>query len=177
MANIITGCRIVCSILLLFFPAFSTGFYALYLICGFSDMIDGALARKTGTVSEFGAKFDTASDIIFAAACLIKLLPAMNIPQWLYVWIIVIASIKIINVVLGFICHKRFAAVHTKMNKVAGLLLFALPLTLKFIDIKYSSPFICAAAAFAALLEGYYISAGRHVNIYEGSKPSDKPYH
>lgn len=31
MANIITGIRILCSIALLFFPAFSPAFYALYL--------------------------------------------------------------------------------------------------------------------------------------------------
>ena len=50
MANIITGIRIVCSIALLFCPVFSPAFYALYLTAGVSDMIDGTVARKTGTV-------------------------------------------------------------------------------------------------------------------------------
>ena len=54
MANIITGIRIVLSVALLFCPALSPMFYALYIAAGFSDMIDGAVARKTGTVSEFG---------------------------------------------------------------------------------------------------------------------------
>ena len=44
MANIITGCRILCSILLLFVPAFSPLFYILYLVAGFTDMIDGTIA-------------------------------------------------------------------------------------------------------------------------------------
>ena len=44
MANIITGCRILCSILLLFVPAFSSTFYILYLVAGFTDMIDGTIA-------------------------------------------------------------------------------------------------------------------------------------
>lgn len=44
MANIITGCRILGSIILLFFPAFSSWFYILYLLCGFTDMIDGSIA-------------------------------------------------------------------------------------------------------------------------------------
>ena len=63
-ANIITGVRILCSIALLFCPAFSISFYSLYIIAGGSDMIDGAIARKTGTVSAFGAKFDTVADLI-----------------------------------------------------------------------------------------------------------------
>ena len=51
IANILTGYRILGSILLLFFPAFSTEFYITYLLCGFSDMIDGTIARKTNTAS------------------------------------------------------------------------------------------------------------------------------
>lgn len=46
MANIITSSGILCSIVLLFFPAFSPCFYFFYIICGFSDMIDGTVARK-----------------------------------------------------------------------------------------------------------------------------------
>ena len=66
MANIITGIRIVLSVALLIFPALSPAFFVLYVAGGLSDMIDGAVARKTGTVSEFGSKLDTIADIIFA---------------------------------------------------------------------------------------------------------------
>ncbi|MBO4457811.1 MAG: CDP-alcohol phosphatidyltransferase family protein [Butyrivibrio sp.] len=59
MANIITGIRIVCSIALLFCPALSVTFKLLYIIAGVSDMIDGTIARKTGTVSELGSTLDT----------------------------------------------------------------------------------------------------------------------
>ena len=157
MANIITGCRILCSIILLFFPAFSPAFYVFYLIAGLTDMIDGTIARKTNTVSEFGSKLDTVADFVFAVACLIKLLPVMNIPLWLWIWIVIISGIKIINVVSGFICRKNFVAEHTVMNKVTGVLLFLLPLTLKFIELKYSAISVCAIATFAAIQEGYYI--------------------
>ena len=51
-ANVITTCRIVSSIYLLFCPVFSVRFYAVYLFCGFTDMIDGAIARKSNAVSE-----------------------------------------------------------------------------------------------------------------------------
>ena len=59
MANIITGIRIVLSIALLFFPALSPAFFVLYVAGGLSDMIDSVVARRTGTVSEFGSRLDT----------------------------------------------------------------------------------------------------------------------
>ena len=65
IANIITGSRIIFSLLLLFVPLTSAWFYTLYLLCGFTDMIDGAIARKAGAVSQFGARLDTAADFIF----------------------------------------------------------------------------------------------------------------
>jgi len=54
IANIITGSRIVFSIALLFFPPLSSAFYVLYAAAGLTDMIDGTVARKTNTVSDFG---------------------------------------------------------------------------------------------------------------------------
>lgn len=161
MANLITSCRILCSIMLLFPSAFSTWFYILYLVSGFTDMIDGTVARKTGSASEFGTKLDTVADFIFVVACLIKLLPAIDIPTWLLLWIVLIAVIKLINLISGFICYKRFVAVHSVMNKVVGLLLFMLPLTLNFIEINYSAIFVCTAATFAAIQEGHFIRKGR----------------
>ena len=80
MANLITCIRIVCSIALLFCPVFSPAFYALYIAAGVTDMIDGAVARKTGTVSEFGAKLDTTADFVLVVVCLIKLLPVLHVP-------------------------------------------------------------------------------------------------
>ena len=62
------------------------------------------------------------------AVCLIKILPVIDIPVWLYVWTAVIALIKIINIISGYAMHKRFIAVHTKVNKVTGVLLFIVPL-------------------------------------------------
>lgn len=163
MANIVTGCRISGSILLLVFPAFSSWFYILYLVCGFTDMIDGTIARKTNTVSEFGARLDTAADFLFAGVCLVKLLPVVHMPGWLWIWISLIAVIKMINLISGFVSKKRFIVEHTIANKLAGLLLFLLPLTLSFVDLKYSAIIICFIATFAAIQEGYFIRTGREI--------------
>ncbi|MBR6873934.1 MAG: CDP-alcohol phosphatidyltransferase family protein [Ruminococcus sp.] len=161
MANIITLARVVCSIAILFFPAFSVPFYALYLTAGFTDMIDGAVARKTGTVSGFGSGLDTAADLVFAAVCLIKLIPVLKFETWMYIAVGIIALIKLINIVYGLAVQKKLAAVHSAMNKITGGLLFILPLTVDIIDLRYSAAVVCAAAAFAAVQEGHYIRTGK----------------
>ena len=160
MANLITGIRIICSIALLFCPVFSSVFYALYITAGVSDMIDGEVARKTGSVSAFGSKLDTVADFTFVVVCLIKLIPAFHAPTWLIIWIIVIAVIKAINLISGYVMQKEMVSLHTVMNKTTGILLFVLPLTLTFVDLKYSGLIVSTVATFAAIQEGHLIRTG-----------------
>ena len=130
----------------------------LYIAAGASDMIDGAVARKTGTVSEFGSRLDTIADIVFSAVCLIKVLPVLDIPVWLYIWIAIIAFIKAANITIGYIRQKQFISVHSMINKVTGGLLFVFPLTLALIDLRYSAAVVCMVASAAAIQEGYLIN-------------------
>ena len=153
LPNAITAVRILCSAAILFCNALSPTFFVLYVTAGVSDIADGWVARRTNTASDFGSKFDTAADAIFVIVCLIKLIPAIDIPVWLIVWTGAIACIKIFNIVSVYAERRQFVAVHSAMNKVAGALLFALPLTLSAIDIKYSAPIVCTIATFAAIDE------------------------
>ena len=164
MANIITAIRIVCSIALLFFPGFSPAFYTPYIVAGTSDILDGTVARKTGTISEFGSKLDTVADFVLILCCLIKLIPILHIPTWLIIWLIVIAAIKAINLIPGYVLRKEIVVLHTVMNRVTGILLFALPLTLSFINLNYSGTIVCAVATFAAIQEGHLIRTGAEKN-------------
>ena len=157
IANIITTSRIVFSLPLLLIPLSSAWFYALYLLCGLSDMIDGTVARKTKSASEFGARLDTLSDFVFMSVALIKFVPHIHVPIWLSIWIGVIAMMKLGNVVLGFVCTKKFVSPHTVLNKIAGLLLFLLPVTISFVDLTYTLPIVCAVATVAAIHEWYYM--------------------
>ena len=156
-ANFITGCRIFGAILLLVFPVFSTSFYILYLLCGFTDMVDGTIARKTGTVSEFGEKLDSFADLLFVAVSLAKILPAMDLPVWIWFWCMIIAGIRICNIAWGILFRRKIFTLHTRMNKLTGLLLFLLPLTLQVVELEYSAVLICAVATFAAVQEGHLI--------------------
>ena len=160
MANAITIFRMAAGIVLLFCPAFSPAFYVLYIMAGLSDILDGFAARKTNTASRFGARLDTTADYVFVIVCLIKLLPVLRIPVWLYVWTGIIALIKVINIISGFAVQKTFVAVHSTMNKATGLLLFLLPLAIPVFPLKYSAIVVCAAATYAAIQEGHLIRTG-----------------
>ena len=157
IANIITTSRIVFSLPLLFLPLSSAWFYAFYLLCGLSDMVDGAVARRTNSTSEFGARLDTVSDFVFMTVALIKFVPHLHIPVWLWIWIGVIAVIKLGNVVREFVRTKKLVSPHTVMNKITGLLLFLLPATISFIDLTYTLPSVCTVATVAAIHEWYYM--------------------
>ena len=154
MANLITAIRILYSVVLLFCAALSPWFYALYITAGVSDRVDGWVARKTNTVSEFGSKLDTVADILFVVVCLVKLLPVLHLPVWIYVWVGIIAGIKVFNIVYSYVVRKQFLTDHNILNKVTGALLFLLPLTLSVIDVKYSAAAVCLVATVAAVKEG-----------------------
>ena len=161
MANLVTTIRILCSVALLFCAALSPWFYALYITAGVSDMVDGWVARKTNTVSEFGSKLDTVADILFVVVCLVKLLPVLHLPVWIYVWIGLIACIKVFNIIYSYAVRKQFLSDHSILNKVTGALLFVLPLTLSVlpltlsvVDVKFSAVVVCLVATVAAVKEG-----------------------
>ena len=124
-------------------------------------MADGTIARKTKTVSEFGARLDTVADSVFVAVCFVKILPLMQFPTWLWIWIVIIAIIKIGNVVWGLISNKKLVSIHTILNKATGFLLFLFPLTLGFIEPVYSSAAVCLIATLSAIDEVWHIRMGK----------------
>ena len=163
IANIITSCRLLGSIGLLFCPVYSACFYGLYIFCGLTDMIDGTIARKTGAASSFGARLDTVADSLLVIASFAKILPVIRIPVWIWVWTAVIAVVKLVNLVWGSTQMTQMPSLHTIANKATGLCLFLLPLTMSFVDLRYTAPVVCAIATIAAIQEGYYIATGHHM--------------
>lgn len=147
--------------MLLCVPALSKPFWVFYASAGFSDMIDGTVARMTGSESEFGAKLDTLADMVFIIAVAWKLLPVIKLPTGIWIWVAVIAIIKVINVISGYVVQKRFVSVHSKANKVTGLMLFLLPFSFEIMKMTVSVAVVCAIATFAAVQEGHFIRTGR----------------
>ena len=153
--NIITLSRIPMAVALPFVQSSPAVFWTLYLLCGLSDVLDGAVARLAGTVSRLGERLDTIADIIFVAVWIVLFIPAIDVGQWLWIWTGVIALIKVVNVISGLAMKKGFVAKHTPANKTTGILLFILPMVILWEVIKV--PYIilvCLLATFAAIQEG-----------------------
>ena len=159
LANIVTSLRIVFSGAILVCPLFSVWFYIVYVVCGISDMVDGTIARMTKSATELGARLDTIADSIFAFAIIIKIAPILDRVLW--VWIATIASIKLINIAVGYIRYHKLISLHTALNRVTGAILYITPVTLPFIDQLYLFYTICPLALLSALHEGYHIIKGR----------------
>lgn len=154
----ITLSRIPMAVALPFVQSSPAVFWTLYLLCGLSDVLDGAVARSTGTVSLLGEKLDTIADIIFAAVWMVLFIPAIDVGRWLWIWTGVIALIKVANVISGLAMKKGFVAKHTPANKATGILLFILPMVilLEVIKVPYIV-LVCLLATFAAIQEGHLI--------------------
>ena len=155
LPNLISMLRVAGSIGLLFCDVAGWLFWALYALCGISDMVDGWLARKRHAESKTGAVLDSVADIVFIACCAIRLLPVLEFPVWLCIWAGVIVFIKIVNQVSALVVCKRFCFPHTLANKLTGFLLFLTVPTMFRSMIPIS--IVAALATFAAVQEGHYI--------------------
>ena len=164
LANILTLFRMFGSILLLFLPVYSLWFRITYLLCGFSDMVDGTVARMTHSSSAFGARLDSVADTLFVGASFFKFLPVITLPRWLWFWIAAIAILKISSILQGFAVQKTFVSHHTVFNKITGILLFYLPFTRNTIKLEYTAAAVCVMATCAALQEGYLIRKNNEIS-------------
>jgi len=155
LPNIITLFRIAGSLGLLFCDVTNDTFWLIYCFCGISDIADGWLARKLKCVTTMGALLDSLADICFVACCAWKLLPILELPQWLWLWAGVIVAIKIVNQISALVMYGCFQFPHTIANKLTGFLLFiAVPMTVwSIIPITI----VAAIATFSAIQEGHLI--------------------
>lgn len=151
-ANIISGARIPLSLSLFLLPE-GAAFHTVYALCGLSDIADGYVARKSGTESEFGSRLDSLADAVFVLVCLIKFFPKLNFKPYIWLWIVLIAAIKLLSLVLGCIRDGKLSVPHTMANKITGLMLFIYGFVFSFVDMSIAAIPICAAASFAAVQE------------------------
>ncbi len=158
--NIVSASRGIIALLLFFFPYGSTGFWSIYLWCGISDMIDGKLARYLHVESKTGAMIDSISDLIFIITVAISILPNIEFSLWILMSIGMIAFIRIFNIVNAFFRYGRVVMLHTYANKLTGLLLFILPVSLIWFPVTYPAIIVIITALFASLQEGYNIFSG-----------------
>lgn len=153
LPNFLTALRIPLSILLLFIKPLTPLFLFVYSVCGVSDILDGAIARKANSVSAFGSKLDSIADTVFLGSALIALLPKITVPAGLVIWILLIAAVRIASMTIVYRKYHTFALLHTYANKITGLLLFCFPYFCTFMNVTVSGAVLCAAASISAAEE------------------------
>ena len=113
----------------------SLPFWICYFWCGISDILDGLIARKLRQQSGIGAKLDSIADFIFA------------------VTIIAIALLRLISYSIGFFKYRTFSSLHTLMNKITGISIFAFPLLYICFGLDVAGIMICIVAFLSSFEE------------------------
>ena len=131
-ADILTAFRMAGSLALLFLRPLSAAFFWVYLLTGLTDVLDGWIARKTRTASDFGARLDSMADLLFYAVMLLRLFPALwgALPKGIWYCVAVIVLVRISIYLIAAVKYRRFASLHTYLNKLTGLAVFMVPLLL-----------------------------------------------
>ncbi len=158
LANIVSSTRIVGAAVLFCLSEFSPLYLAVYCFCGFTDFIDGPIARKFGTTSALGAALDTIGDVLTYLSMVKVLLIQKQIPGWLLIWLG-------INIIIGFVAafyaqkkFHKFYLPHSYLGKSLGGIIFMLPLAMQIIDGQIWMAVICAVMSLV-LAEIFYIQA------------------
>ena len=155
--NFLSASRIALCLPLLLVDAMTLPFWVFYLIAGLTDILDGFLARRWGVESKFGARLDSLADFVFVLAVGYKLFPWLKLPVVLWIMIGLIALVKASNAFSVYLVKQRIEFLHTKANKLTGLLLFIGMMTIGqsyFIPVAWG---VACIALFAAIQEGHLI--------------------
>lgn len=132
LADSMTALRILASGCLLVLPMGSMWFLAVYTLAGLTDALDGWVARKTGTSSEFGARLDSIADLLFYGILLFRLFPVLcrRLPGEIWYAVGAILLIRLMAYGIAAAKYHRFASLHTWLNKLTGGAIFLLPYVL-----------------------------------------------
>ena len=130
-------------------------FAFLYGFAGFTDLLDGYLARKWKSQSLWGARLDSAADLILFSviAYLVFRLYSDRLTWQQLVLLMTVIAVRGINMGLTYRKYRQVVFVHTWANKAAGLAVYALPILLLLVRSKYVLTIVAIVALTAALEE------------------------
>lgn len=159
LANIITYTRIISTLFVIGSTPFSKVFFISYTYAGVSDVLDGLIARKTNTTSDFGAKMDSMADLLFYVSMMLKIFPSLLEKLPLYDWVLIYSTLAVRIIMYAYVGITRhdFMSNHTYLNKLTGFGIFFVPymIVTKFF-VAYATC-VCSIAVVAALYEIFLI--------------------
>lgn len=153
--NIITLSRIFLSLGLFFIDFRSVLFILVYLICGLTDLLDGYIARRTGSETLLGARLDSIADLFMSVMIIITVIKQNQVTMLIFIGIIIIFILRIGNTVFTKIKFRKISLIHTIANKLSGLFFFFCPLVYTFFGNNLL--IITGILAFLASIEEFLI--------------------
>lgn len=155
VANGITGLRILGTLALSALKPLSPAFFGVYTLTGVTDALDGWVARKTGTASEFGAKLDSWADLLFYAVMIGRLFPVLFrlLPGEIWWAVLGIVCVRLCAYIVAGIKYRTFASLHTWFNKLTGMAVFLIPYLLTTPLAEGYCWGVCAVAGLASAEE------------------------
>lgn len=171
LANGITFSRMILVVALIFVKPLSIMFFAIYLICGISDILDGYVARKTATESRLGAKLDSLADLMMVAVVGVRLYPCIApiLQVEVMVWIGAIGLVRLLSLFIVRSKFKTFSLLHTYGNKATGFFLFVFPFFLLSVHADVFVYFLCLVASLSSLEELWIHLSSRELQIKKKS--------
>lgn len=153
-ADTVTALRMAFSLFLLLLPLGSGSFLVVYTLAGMTDLLDGWLARRMGTASEFGARLDSLADLLFYGISLLRMFPLLwqMLPPAIWYGVGSIVVVRFLSYAAAAYKYHRFTALHTWLNKLTGIAVFLLPYVMAVTRGVVYSWAVCILA-FAASVE------------------------
>ena len=162
--NIISILRMALSIVLIFLPILSVPFYIVYVLSGFSDVLDGFLARKLKCVSKLGDMLDRYADIALFIVLLFKLALAINWEQWVIISLLVIAVIRLIVLLTPLLKFKKIRLVKSYFNRASEFSVFLFPVFYLILGAGITVGIVLSVAALAGIDELAIIVSSKKFN-------------
>jgi len=146
--------------------------FALFLIAGLSDLIDGFLAKRFGMATELGAYLDPLADKAMIVSIYVALGIVDVIPRWLVILVVSRDIMIVAAVILSWLVDKPLKLkplMVSKLNTVAQVLLALLVLATLSLKIEagFAIQVLTVIVAILTLLSvAFYVAAWvRHMNV------------
>lgn len=126
IADMLTILRIAGTLVLAFFHPLSAAFFWVYALAGLTDVLDGWIARRTHTASDFGARLDSIADLMFYAVMLLRIFPALwrTLPDGIWYAVAILVIVRVSEYLIAAVKYRQFASflpsflpcIHTSTN-------------------------------------------------------------
>jgi len=133
--NILSFLRIILSLNLFIIWDKPYILLSIILVIGFTDILDGYIARKFNQKTIVGAWLDSIADFVFYISLIICIIIYdINKILELKYFFIIILILKILSIIMCFIKYKKIGFLHTLGNKITGIIFIGICIFILFKD-------------------------------------------